>query len=425
MSDHHDEALLGVYRNTIVLGLTSTIATFGNTLWVFFFPLILQGEGLTAFYIGAVYSSSALLSGVAQVPVGAFVDRFGRKTAVVLGTAIASTSMLVLAFSSNPVVLVAAFLLSVSIGGTFFGIGAWALIAESSKSRLATNFGAFVTMAGWTSIFGPALGGLLIGGNRSEVLLLSSFLFAVAATARAAFLTETLHLDSHNSARPPSVSGLKGSLREFRSNRPLLLLTGAYAIYNLFLTQISFVVPLYSTQVLKLSTPEIGLLFSVFMLVDSQSRVFFGWVADRFGYIQIILASWAGEMAFMIAFAYSTGQALPLVLFSVWVLFGAMDGPAISAVVGKTAKTESRGTSIGLFSTLPLLLSVPAVLGTGFLYSVAPQLPFFANLLLGAVAFILLLSYSSKKDKLPSTTRLSPTGKLSNTTNKCTAKVRR
>src|SRR5208337_119878 len=113
------------------------------------------------------------------------------------------------------------------------------------------------------------------------------------------------------------------------SNRTLVLLTATYAIYNLFLDQISFVVPLYSTEVLKLSAVQVGLLFSTFLLIDSQSQILFGKIADRFGYTRIIIVSWLGEMTFMLAFAYSAGPLPSFVLFSLWVAFGAMDGPAI------------------------------------------------------------------------------------------------
>jgi len=280
------------------------------------------------------------------------------------------------------------------------------MIAESSKDKAATSFGAFTTMAGWASVFAPTLGGLFIESNRSQVFLLSSVLFALAATGRAVFLKETLRRsegsnDSVSKSRISQFKDLKRFLQRVSSNRLLLLLTGAYAIYNLFLTQISFVVPLYSTEVLKLSTTQVGLLFSIFLLVDSQSAFLFGKVADCLGYVRIILISWVGEMLFTMAFVYSAGQLLPFAVFSAWVAFGAMDGPAIQALIGRITKMETRGASIGLFSTLPLLLSVPSRIVTGYLYALSPRLPFFANLSFGILAFVLLLAYVATRDNAP------------------------
>ena len=382
----------------VVLGLTSSVATFANTLWIFFFPLVLRQEGLNAFEIGAVYGLSTLLGAAVRVPVGAFVDRFGRKTAVVIGTIIPVFSVMVLAFSPDSVVSASTFVFSTAVGGAFFGIGMWAMISESSKERPATSFGAFTTMAGWASVFAPVLGGMLLMKQMSEVFLFSSFLYAVAAAGRATFLEETLHKhkdtgDSIAKGQLSQSGSFRQSLRDILSNRTLILLTITCAIYNLFLDQISFVVPLYSTEVLKLSAIQVGLLFSIFLLVDSQSQVLFGRIADQFGYTRIIIVSWLGEMIFMLAFAYSADPLPSMVLFSLWVAFGAMDGPAIQALIGLTTKMESRGTSIGFFGTLASFLSVPSQFAAGLLFALSPRLPFFANLFFDAFAFLLFLLF--------------------------------
>lgn len=389
---------LGLHRNVFVLGLTSSVATFANTLWIFFFPLLLSQGGFAASAIGAVYALQTLLGAAVRVPVGAFVDSFGRKPAVVIGTLIPSLSVLVFAVSTNAVVYSAAFVFLTAFGGAFFGIGMRAMIFESSTDKPATSFGAFTTMAGWASIFAPFLGSMFFAEGSTKVFLVSSFLYAAAAAGRATLLKETLRRDraagdgGTKRDRNP-LRNLRALLREVLSNRALLFLTAAYAIYNLFTDQISFVVPLYSVEVLRFNATQVGILFSVFLLVDSQSRVLFGRLADRFGYARMIILSWAGEMAFMLAFVYSAGYVASLVLFSIWVAFGALDGPAIQALLGRVTKMESRGISVGAFDTVPMLLSVPAQLVSGILFVLSPQLPFLTNLAFGLAAFALFLIF--------------------------------
>ena len=385
----------GLHRNVLVLGLTSTIATFANTLWIFFFPLMLAQGGFSASAIGIVYALRTLVGAAVQVPVGVFTDRFGRKTSVVAGTVIPALSVLVFAFSTGPVVYSAVYV-TLALGGAFFGIGMWAMIVESSTDKPATSFGVFTTMAGWASIFAPLIGGVFLGEGRTEVFLISSFLYATAAAGRAAFLKETLVDRTTDSAvrhQRGRFSDFRTLIREVLSNRTLLLLTAAYSVYNLFLDQISFVVPLFASEALKFSTSQVGILFSVFLLVDSQSRILFGRVADRFGYERMIVISWVGEMAFMMAFAYSSGYVGSVALFSVWVAFGAMDGPAIQALMGRITKMESRGTSVGVFDTLPTFLSVPSQIAAGVLFTLSPRLPFVVNLVfgLGALALFVIL----------------------------------
>lgn len=109
------------------------------------------------------------------------------------------------------------------------------------------------------------------------------------------------------------------------------------------------------------------------------------------------LTGWAGEMVLMVAFAYSAGYVASLALFSVWVAFGAMDGPAIQALLGRVTKMENRGASIGTFDTLPMLLSVPAQVVSGVLFTLSPQLPFLANLAFSLGALILFLSFAKAR----------------------------
>lgn len=389
---------LGLHRNVLVLGLTSSVATFANTLWIFFFPLLLSQGGFAASAIGVVYALQALVGAAVRVPVGAFADRFGRKPAVVVGTLIPALSVLVFAVSTNAVVYSAAFVFLTAFGGAFFGIGMGAMIFESSTDKPATSFGAFTTMAGWASIFAPFLGSVFFAEGSTKVFLVSSFLYAAAAAGRAALLKETLRRDktagNGDTMRDRNLfRNLRTLLREVLSNRVLLFLTAAYTIYNLFIDQVSFVVPLYSEEVLRFNATQVGILFSVFLLVDSQSRVLFGRLADRFGYVRMILVSWAGEMAFMMAFIYSAGYIPSVIVFSIWVAFGAMDGPAIQALLGKVTRMENRGASLGVFDTLPLLLSVPSQLLSGILFVLSPQLPFLTNLAFGLVAFALFLVF--------------------------------
>lgn len=371
------------------------MATFGNTLWIFFLPLILQEDGLSPLWIGIVYSLNTLADALIRVPVGAMIDRYGRKPAVVAGTLIGLSMPLSLALSSVPLVPICVFVTVLPLGGVLFGLGYWAMISDTAADKPATSFGAFIMMAGWASVIAPSLGGLLLETNQKTVFLLAFLLGLAAAAWRAVYLKETLSRDQNHGSvgkRKPSVLGdLKEKVATVTKNRLLLLVTLAYTVYNLFLTQISFVVPLYSVEVLKLNTAEVGLLFSVFMLVNSQLAVPFGMLADKAGYYEVILASWLGEMALMMVFAYSVGSLMVMLSFSSWVAVGSMDSPAIQAWLGKMARQETRATSLGLFSTVRNLASVPAVAVAGLLYSLSPRLPFWSNLAASAVALAIFL----------------------------------
>jgi MFS family permease len=399
-----------VEKNVLVLGLSSSFATFGNTIWYFFFPLILERQGGTVAQIGIVYGGTFLTFALLQIPAGAFADRFGRKYSIVIGGITSTISILILAFSSNLFLSSASYIAFGGVGGAFTQIGISTLIAESvPREKLATGFGTFTTMAGWLSMFAPLLGSFYLQTNLRIVLLISVLLYACVAIVRALFLNETLSIVpekrienlsaseksiERKSAEKEQISRFKTLTSNFKtvvSNRVLLSLTLAYSIYGVLFSQGSFIVTIYSASVIHLSAFQLGLMFSIFLLFDSQLRIPFGILADRWNKEKIIIASWVGEMSLMMLFVYSEGPAFALLSFAAWTAFGALDGPAISALLTTVTKRETRGFSFGFFNTFSSLLSIPAPIFSGFLFSVDPKLPFFLHLVIDVVAFVIFL----------------------------------
>lgn len=388
---------LGLERNVFVLGISSMVATFANAMWIFFLPLLLQDQGLTAFHVGAIYGLSMLLVSLIQVPAGAFVDKCGRKTSVVLASLVGSSSVLLLAVVPGPILFTLAYLMN-PVARTLFSIGMTALIMESaSRDRLATSFGTFRTLAGCVTVIAPALGGFLIQTQRTrEVLFASSLLLFIVFLVRAIFIKETSKKAATQPIRDRQASRLKAFRAQLRlalTDRSLLTLALVYGVYNMILFSQSFIIPLYSKAYLGLSSVEIGLMFTLFVVFDALLGIPFGMMADRVGRIQTILISWLGEMIAMMVFAYSTSPIMAFVSFSAWVAFGSMDAPALQALLGDITKTDRRGLSLGFFNTFALIFSIPSPLITGALYSVSGKMPFFANLLIDLLAFALFLYF--------------------------------
>ncbi len=297
-----------------------------------------------------------------------------------------------------------------AIGGTFFSIGRSALITESvPKKKLATSFGTFTTMAGWLSMFAPVLGGLYLDTYLRAILIVSVLLYSGVATVRALFLKETLHeipgessegrelRVSIESQQVSKFKTLSTNLRAALSNRILIALTLAYTVYGILFSQSSFVVTLYSANVIHLTTFQLGLMFSIFLLVDSQLSIPFGMMADRWDKKKIIIASWLGEMTLMMFFVYSAGPVIALASFAAWTAFGALDGPAISALLGIITKMETRGVSMGFFNTFSSILAISAPIFSGFLYSIQPVLPFFMLLAIDSTALVVFLQFINLK----------------------------
>lgn len=388
---------LGLERNVFVLSVSSTVATFASAMWVFFLPLLFQSHGLSASQVGAIYSLSVFLSALLQVPAGGFVDKCGRKTSVVLASLVGSLSVFLMAIASGPILFTLAYLLN-PVARTLFSIGMTALITESASSdRLATSFGTFRTLAGSVTVIAPALGGFLIQTQRTgEVLFASSLLLFVVFLFRAFFIKETFKRTATapvKDQRRSRFRPFKAELRLALNDRPLLTLAFVYGVYNVLLFSQSFIIPIYSKAYLGLSSVEIGLMFSLFVVFDALFAIPFGMMADRLGRTRTIMISWSGEMIAMMVFAYSTSPLMALISFSIWAALGSMDAPALQALLGSITKTDRRGLSLGFFHAFALLFYIPSPLITGALYSISSKMPFFANLVIDLIAFALFLYF--------------------------------
>lgn len=291
------------------------------------------------------------------------------------------------------------------------------MIAESAPNvKLGRSFGKFTTMAGWLAIVAPTLGGIFLERNLGTILLTSVLIYTTVAIVRALLLKETMHnneSDLTKNHEPKNFntkvslerqqmskfSSFFSNLRLALHNRDLLGLTLAYSVYGVLFSQPSFLVTIYSTQEIHLNSFELGLMYSIFILLDSQLQIPFGMFADRWDKKKIIVLSWIGEMAFMMIFAYSVGPLFGLIAFAGWTVLGSLDNPAISALLTTVTKKETRGFAFGFFSTFSLLLAIPAPVLTGFLYAIRPSLPFFTLLSSNSIALVLFLLFMKPKQR--------------------------
>ncbi|MDG6998189.1 MAG: MFS transporter, partial [Nitrososphaerota archaeon] len=113
----------------------------------------------------------------------------------------------------------------------------------------------------------------------------------------------------------------------------------------------------------------------------------------RIGRRKTIIISWIGEISVVYVFVFAPRSipAVAILGIAFWMLFGVMDGPALNAWVAESSDPKSRGLSMGMFYSITLLPTVPALLLSGYLFSIIPQLPFYANSVIGVVALIMLV----------------------------------
>ena len=376
------------------------VATFGNYLWFFFLPLYYESRfGASPLQLSVVYGAWLLAVGVGIAPAGALADIIGRKPVIVTSGLITSSAAFILAFSNNFVL--AAFALPLTGFGSSFLQMSYVMVGESVESgRRGVAYGTYQTFANIMAAFSPLAGGLTIFRSASyfQVFVIGGSLTLVATVLRALFLRETLQAESRTSAKKPSY--LK-KLGQIAHSRVLLALLIVYSMYNLLVDQNSFVLPLYTSQVLGFDLVGLGVIFSALLGVSAVARIPFGKLSDRIGRKKTIMISWIGEslVVYVIVFAPRGELSVALIGIVLWMLFGVMDAPAINAWLADATDSKSRGLSMGVFYSATTLVAAPGAALAGVLFYIQPQFPFYVNSALGVIALVLLISLTRSRDE--------------------------
>ncbi len=369
------------------------IATFGNYTWSWFLPIYYSNTfGASPVLIGFLYTCWYALIAIGSTPAGILADRYGRKPVVASAGFISTVGVLLLAFSHSLIISGIAFLFT-GLGTGFLQISNVIVTESVEKERRGTAMGTFQLFTYLTAGFSPIVGGVALSHNYDfyPLFIFGAILSLVAALGRTFLVKETLKRDDETALQKrPS---LLANLNKLFTDRTLLSILLAYAFYNFFANQQSFVVSLYTHNVLDLNTVNMGGIFFIIIEISAISRLPFGKLSDKIGRLQTIALSWIGESSFVFIFVLAPKGNLEIASIGIglWQLFGVMDGPAVNAWIADIADPASRGVSMGVFYTGSLLLYLPGVISTGILYAIRPQLPFYANSALGFACLLMLV----------------------------------
>ncbi len=386
---------LALERNVVVMGLTSMVATFGNTLWYFFLPYYYVSEGATTTEIGIIYAAWLAVQALGSGPAGALSDKVGRKNVTVLSSVISMIAVFILAFSNSLLISAVAFPL-VGLGTAFFQASKTLLAESVEKERRGTAFGMYFTLEQGLAVISPFLGGYVVSkSGYFPLFFVGAVLTLSAILPRYLLLQETLHNSDETRHVDSSSSGFLSRLKTFAGNRYLLVLVFVYSLYNLFVDQNSYITPLYALDALHINIESAGVLFSAILGVIALARLPAGKLADRIGRKKTVIVSWIGEISVVYIFVFAPVGSLSIALLGIifWQFFGVMDAPAINAWVAETSDPANRGLSMGMFYSIAYLATVPALVLSGVLFGIEPRLPFYLNTILGVVALILLARY--------------------------------
>lgn len=235
----------------------------------------------------ALMAIIGLVSLVLSVPVGAFIDRFGDRASMTLGTLAAA---LVTVVTVVALVVPGSWALPVYVGSLILRApieDAWRLARQAYVADLVPSWqmGRAMTMLGGTMRAGNLVGPLIASGLLLVLPLWSVFCFSVVAALLA---TVVLHLPGrrgHGGARASTQPEPRqqGRLRTLEVRWDAVLLAGiAISVLSLVRASQPIVVQLWGLRV-GLSESAIALLVAVGSGVEMSVMVLGGYLKDRIG----------------------------------------------------------------------------------------------------------------------------------------------
>ncbi len=399
----------------VVTLLTNTcLMNFGFSMFV---PLIAihfsHGLGFTAAAIGLVLALRQLAQQGLDLAGGVFADRFGARTAIVIGCFVRAAGFVGIGVSTTLPMLILWAIVS-GVGGAFFDASGTAALADLvAPERRQRMFAASATMGNAGQTIGPLLGVALLGINFVVVSLAAAGCFVLVGALSFAFLPDTLlkggvaASDRERATDPAgasNVSSVMATLHTLRRDRAFVLLTLLLAGFWFLWAQLNIAVPLAA---LRIGGPSFGAtLAGLAFAINAAPAILIQYplaryVGERYTPRVVLAASVALSGAGM-ALVFVTPSVTVFVLgIAVFALARMLVWPTVNAVTADLAPAHMLGAYFGFGA---LAVAIGAGLGQflgGLLFDLAtasrqPALLWAPILLIGLAA-----AYGLSRLRLP------------------------
>jgi len=321
--------------------LPTIVLAFGEGMLVPVLPLYVASLGVPFWWVGLVLAAEAIGMLIADLPAGALLGRFDRKSAMLVGVAILGLAALALAWVDGVALVFAARLLA-GLGATLWGISRHAYLTDAvplqQRGRMIAAFGGAQRVG---ALAGPAVGGAIaVSGGYAATFVV------YAGVAAVALLFCALYLEAAPPRRPRGMEARRGDVWRsvWAGQGRLLAMAG---VGNLMAQGIRsgrrIVIPLYGAAALGLDVQQIGWIVSVAAAFDVALFPLAGWVMDRYG------RKWAIVPSFLL-------QALGMALVPLTGGFGAL--MAAASLIG-----FGNGIGSGTMMTIAADLAPPDAVG--------------------------------------------------------------
>ena len=361
----------------------------GSMVWPFLTIYARERLGVPLTTVTLLVSLNAASGLVATTIVGPFVDRFGRKLAMVLSLAMTSVAFILMSTASTLPVWMALMVL-MGMFGPLYQVGSNAMIADLiAPEQRAGGYALLRMIANVGVAIGPVIGGVLVTISYGLTFSLAAAAGIAFALLIALFVAETLPQRA-KLAGQPQISGYGPVLRDWL----FLAFCGIYTLSCMVYSLMMMLLPVYGKENFGLAESQYGpiLATNAAMVVLFQFAI--TRITERYPPVPVLAL---GTLFYALGVgSVALGWNFPTFLLSMVILtIGEMIViPTSTAFTANLAPVEMRGRYMGVLGlTWQVGFGIGPVLG-GFLNDrVAPVAIWYGGLVIGLVAalgFVLL-----------------------------------
>ena len=335
------------------------------------FPFMGLRLGVSASEITPILAAYSLCQLIAAPLWGALSDRFGRRPILMTSMLGASTSYLMLAFGDSMGWLIASRIVGGLMAGNISAALAYASDVTAPEER-AKGLGMIGAAIGIGFMLGPAIGGLLAGGDVQTANFVLPALVA-AALSIVAFLAVLLLLPESHTAehRALHAEQRRGSSVRLLFARPaLMMIVGATLLFTIAHAMLESVLAFWAFDRFGFGPRQVALLLLMMggVLVIMQGGVV-GRLTRRFGEKRVAMS---GVIVYLTGLALlATVTTLPLAIVAglcCAVGAGAYN-PSASSLASRQAAPHERGVVMGTYQSATSLARVIGPAMSGPLYA--------------------------------------------------------
>jgi len=299
--------------------------------------------------VGLVVAAFGIARMFLDLPAGFLAQRFNKKSLMILGLILVSSSSILAGFAQNYWMLLAARIIE-GLGSAIYVTTATIFIAlvttPERRGFLMSIYAGFLLLG---AIFGPSFGGFI-----ADTYGINAPFFAYSIIS-ASGIIPTLILPHVNNSNNEKIIKIQNLYRQAgNALKDLRFIPVLPAIFSLFFIRTgvrSTLVPLFSGNDLGLNEFDIGILLTFAGIATASTMVPIGFISDKIGRRTPLLLSLLISAPVTIWIAFTTDfMQISIVMFVYGAIIG-LSGP-IAAYVTDIAPKEKLEIYMGVYRTI-------------------------------------------------------------------------